>query len=221
MFDIIAWQLNFASLDGFIMVTIPPLQRSWTRAWVYWSHAVCPSVYGRNRVRSVSTIPAGFIKHLINRLQTVCRVLLFLGKKIKIWIFGIFFICNFDFVFCLCNVNVKVSASSVFLLQPLQIFFDDTSRWLTKQKIRVWQITICYFWHVLQLWIFYLVFVVALKIIPDLTLYFSHFEWSENWHADVSWPPSELIRFCHGVWISSFCKFNFVSECSMTTFKTG
>ena len=42
---------------------------------------------------------------------------------------------------------------------------------------------------------FYLAFVVAskIKLIPHLNFHCSHFEWSEIWHADESWPPWELI----------------------------
>ena len=72
--------------------------------------------------------------YLINQLQKVCRTGVFL-LIYKILIFGNFF---FDFVLCPCKMNVKVHYPSEFLLQPLWIFHDDTSRWLTLHKYRVW-----------------------------------------------------------------------------------
>ena len=70
--------------------------------------------------------------HLINQLQKLCSMLRFL-KSLKFWQF--IWNCNFDFVLCLCNINVD--SWPEFLLQPLLIFYDDTSRWFTQHKFRV------------------------------------------------------------------------------------
>ena len=50
---------------------------------------------------------------------------------------------------------------------------------------------------------FHLVFVVAskIKLFSHFSFYCSRFEWPEIWHADIPWPPSELIRFR---WSSAF-----------------
>ena len=55
---------------------------------------------------------------------------------------------------------------------------------------------------------FHKVFVVATT---NLSSYCNHFEWPDFWHAGVSWPPSELIRF----WSSSvdFPHFNGIWLC--------
>ena len=113
--------------------------------------------------------------------------------------FGDFFIFA---PFTLSCVHVtwmlKVDSSSVTLWQQFLIFHVDTSRWFNKHTFRVWsQLQSCIF-GIFSMVPFHLVFVVTseIKLIP---LYCSHFEWPEIRHADVSWPPWQLIRF----WSSS------------------
>ena len=72
----------------------------------------------------------------------------------------------------------KVDSSSVLLLQQLLIFHDDTSRWFNKHAFRP-KVQIC---------------ILGIKDKVD-SFFCSHFEWLEIRHADVSWPPWELIRF--------------------------
>ena len=86
------------------------------------------------------------------------------------------------------------SSSKFFSLQQFLIFHDDTSRWFTKHKFRVWS--------KLQIWIFDIICNltfslilcggIKIKLIP---LYCSHFQWPEIQHADVSRPTLELIIF--------------------------
>ena len=52
--------------------------------------------------------------------------------------------------------------------------------------------------------------IMSVVATTNLSFYGSHLEWPEIWHADVSWTPSELIRFW---WFSSFGRhFNLVKQ---------
>ena len=93
----------------------------------------------------------------------------------------------------------KVDSLSEFLLQQLLIFYDDTSRWFNKHTLRVWpKLQFCSLGIFFSIVPFNLVCVATskIKLVP---FYCRHFEWPEIRHADVSWPPWELIRY----WSSS------------------
>ena len=126
-----------------------PPQVEWK---VYWFHlvslSVCLSIHP-SVDRIVSTLylhntgQIYFIStHLINQLKKVCLMVslfIYLFFYSKIWTFG----NSFKFVtLTLSCVHVmwmwKLIPYLEFLLQPLWIFHDDTSRWLTKHKVLVW-----------------------------------------------------------------------------------
>ena len=181
-----------------LSVIIPPLQWSW-RGGILVSPcpSVCPSIRPSVSLWTEScplcifhdTSRFHFIfTHLINQLQKLCRMLRFL-KSLKFWQF--IWNCNFDFVLCLCNINVD--SWPKFLLQPqfsMMIPLDgllNISSGLG-QNCKFLFFTICF--HSA----FHLVFVVATT---NLSFYCSHFEWPEIWHADVSWPLQNWLDFGH------------------------
>ena len=83
------------TLDSF---TIPPASTK-LKGGIYWCHLVRLSVFGQNRVRSVSsTILIGSILylHILSNNSRRC-VACFKIQNLKFW--RIFKICSFDFVF--------------------------------------------------------------------------------------------------------------------------
>ena len=108
---------------------------------------VCPLciVHNTSRIHFIFT-------HLIDQLQKGCLMLSFV-KNLNFWQF--FKICTFHFALCPYNVNVKSWFRIRVLIAATFYYYDDTSRYFTKQTFRVWPILqFCIFGKCFQLCIF-------------------------------------------------------------------
>ena len=189
-----------------LITVIPTTSTSWSG--VYWFHLVHPSVrpsiclwtescplsifYNTNQIHFIFT-------YLIHQLNKVCRVLSW-WKIPKIWTFNNFFkfvalnLSCFHVIWKLKlipDLNFYYSHFEFSMMIPLDGLIDIRPTWV----LCLGKMTTVYFWHFFNC-AFHFMFVVATA---NLSFCCSHFEWHEIQHADVTWPPSELIRF----WSSS------------------
>ena len=91
-------------------------------------------------------------------------------------------------------MNVNVYFWPEFLLQPLLIFHDDTSRWFTQHMFRVWPKLQISNFHIFFFFCFSLS-VCGSYHKPEFLL--QSLWWYEIWHADVSWPLQSRSNLGH------------------------